>query len=73
MPRKRQKKRRYDCMGLPLTCSSDLALDMYDKAIYALTTLDTRLLRYANKALELDRSLVLANCMMVSNCLRQAA
>ena len=66
--KKKNKKRRrlLDCMGLPMTCANDAALVQYDKALYALTTLDLNMLHYANRALELDRSMVLVSCLLVS-------
>eukprot|EP00731_Ephydatia_muelleri_P026049 Em0018g149a len=64
--KKKNKKRRrlLDCMGLPMTCANDAALVQYDKALYALTTLDLNMLHYANRALELDRSMVLVSCLL---------
>ena len=65
----KKKKKRYsrlDCMGLPVTCKSDAALVQYDKALYALMTLDVNMLSCANKTLELDPSMVLVSCLLVS-------
>ena len=63
---KRSQDRRRDCMGLVVTCKDDTALAMYDKALYALVRLDNKLISYTHKALELDGSFVLVNCIMVS-------
>ena len=66
--KKKNKKRhrRLDCMGLPMTCANDAALVQYDKALYALTTLDQNMLHCANRALEQDHSMVLVSCLLVS-------
>ena len=53
-------------MGIPLTCGSRAALKHYDKALYALVTVDSSLLTYVDKALALDPSMVLVRCLLVS-------
>lgn len=58
--------RQLDCMGIPVTCGSRAALKQYDKALYALVTVDPSLLTYAGRALALDPSMVLVSCLLVS-------
>ena len=54
-----------DCMGLPLTCASEEALELYHKALLALASVRESPVPYANKALELDPTLILEHCMLV--------
>eukprot|EP00731_Ephydatia_muelleri_P026047 Em0018g147a len=56
--------RQLDCMGIPVTCGSRAALKQYDKALYALVTVDPSLLTYAGRALALDPSMVLVSCLL---------
>ena len=55
----------YDCMGLPLTCASEEALELHNKALLAYVSLRESPAPYANKALELDPTLILAHCLLV--------
>ena len=57
--------RRCDCMGLPLTCGNDEALGWYNKAIVAYFTLRENPVLPADKACELDDTLLLAHCFLV--------
>ena len=54
-----------DCMGLPLTCASEEALELHNKALLAYVSLRESLVPYASKALELDPTLILEHCMLV--------
>ena len=58
---------RCDCMGLPLTCTNDEALVEYNKALFAYITVWESALPYMNKALQLDESMILARCYIVSS------
>ena len=55
---------RYDCVGLPLTCSCDEALRLYNKALFAYLSQRESPLPYISKACELDNTLVLAHCLL---------
>ena len=58
-------KQRCDCMGLTLTCSSDEALEWYNKSLAAFATVQESPLPLITKACELDSSMVLAHCFLV--------
>ena len=58
---------RCDLTGLPLTCSSDEALEWYNKALVAHVTYREDPLPFVSRALELDDSLLLGHCLVVSN------
>ena len=59
--------RRCDLTGLPLTCGSDEALEWYNKALVAHVTYREDPLPFVSRALELDDSLLLGHCLVVSN------
>ena len=56
-----------DLTGLPLTCSSDEALEWYNKALVAHVTYREDPLPFVSRALQLDDSLLLGHCLVVSN------
>lgn len=58
--------RRCDFTGLSLTCGSDEALEWYNKALVAHVTYREDPLPFVSKALEMDDSLLLGHCLVVS-------
>ncbi len=54
-----------DLTGYGLTCGSDEALNWFNKAVFAYTTVRENAVPFFNKALELDSSTVLAHCVLV--------
>ena len=60
-------EQHYDLTGLLLTCRSDEALEWYNKALIAHVTYREDPLPFATRALELDDSLLLGHCLVVSN------
>lgn len=57
---------RKDLTGYGLTCGNDEALSWFNKATFAYTTVREDGIPFFNKALELDSSIVLAHCVLVS-------
>lgn len=54
-----------DVTGLPLTCSSREAVNKFNKGLMAYVTLKESPVRWFEEAVECDRNLVLAHCMLV--------
>ena len=60
-------EQRCDLTGLPLTCSSDEALEWYNKALVAHVSYRENPVPFVTRALELDESLLLGHCLLVSS------
>ncbi len=60
-----EQGQRYDCMGLPVTCDSDEALKWFNKSLAALSSRHESPMPMCTRACELDKSLVLAHCLVV--------
>jgi hypothetical protein len=56
---------RIDLTGYGLTCDSDEALNWFNKAVFAYTTVRENGVPFFNKALELNSSTLLAHCVLV--------
>ena len=54
-----------DLTGYGLICGSEEALNWFNKAVFAYTTVRENGVPLFNKALELDNSIVLAHCVLV--------
>jgi len=59
-------EQRCDLTGLPLTCCSDEALEWYNKALVAHVSYRENPVPFVTRALELDESLLLGHCLLVS-------
>jgi len=59
-------EQRCDLTGLPLTCCSDEALEWYNKALVAHVSYQENPVPFVTRALELDGSLLLGHCLLVS-------
>ena len=55
-----------DRMGLPVTCSSREALQVYDEMLLVYVSLRESALPLARRVLQLDPDFVLAHCLLVS-------
>lgn len=51
--------------GLPLNCSSERALELFNKALHASLSTNESSLQYLREACELDSGFVLVHCMLV--------
>ena len=60
-------EQRCDLTGLPLTCCSDEALEWYNKALVAHVSYRENPVPFVTRALELDESLLLGHCLLVSS------
>ena len=54
-----------DISGYTVTCSSQEAVQLYDKAVEAFVSLREKFLAYLQPAVELDERFVLAHCFLV--------
>ena len=59
--------RSKDLTGYELTCSTEEALNWFNKAVFAYTTVRENGLPFFDKSLEKDSSIVLAHCVLVIN------
>ena len=57
--------RRLDCGGGPLTCTSDDALESFDKGLLEYVSVRQSALSHWERAVELDPAFVLAHCALV--------
>lgn len=55
-----------DLNGLPLTCRSAEAVELYNEVLVLYSSLEKPFMDQLKKALELDPEFVLARCMMAS-------
>ena len=60
-------EQRRDLTRLPLTCCSDEALEWYNKALVVHMSYRENPVSYVTMALELDESLLLGHCLLVSS------
>ena len=56
-----------DLTGCELTCGNDEALNWFNKAIFAYCTVRENPSPLLDKTVDLDNSMVLAQCMLVSS------
>lgn len=56
---------RLDCGGAPLTCSSDEALESFNKGLLEYVSVRQSALSHWERAVELDPAFVLAHCALV--------
>ena len=59
-----------DCMGLPVTCSSEEALRLYNEMLLVYISLRESALPLARAVLELEPRFALAHCVLVGAQLR---
>lgn len=57
--------RRLDCGGAPLTCTSDDALESFNKGLLEYVSVRQSALSHWERAVELDPAFVLAHCALV--------
>ena len=60
-----------DVSGLPIICSSEEALDCFNKGLLALVTLSESSVPWFKRAVELDQTFIMASSMMVKQNLDQ--
>ena len=56
---------RLDCSGAPLTCTSDEALESFNKGLLEYVSVRQSALSHWERAVELDPAFVLAHCALV--------
>ena len=62
----------HDISCYPVTCSSQEAVQLYNKAVEAFVSLKEKFLGYLAQAVELDGSFLLAHCFLVGCMIARA-
>ena len=62
--------RRLDCGGAPLTCTSNDALESFNKGLLEYVSVRQSALSHWERAVELDPAFVLAHCALVRDDIR---